>query len=297
MSNDLYQKVTDYIISQLLKIEQTGDNTNWLCPWTGTDPSVFPYNILTGAPYTGINVLLCWMSSMEHGYPTNKWMTFKQMLTYGQQHEIELSVKGEKSTKLVKVLEFKPKDAEPGDPFLKRTKVFNVFNSSQIKGLPAEVSGVEVPTPYTFTYSHADAFVKGTKATIKHHPNQAFFQNKADYIAIPPITDFKSEAHYFATLFHELGHWTGHASRLDRDQRGGKFSKAYAFEELVAEITSAFFANYFALDGSLQHVDYIQHYVTALKSDTTIVKSAASKAQKAYEFLHDLQPNKLDVAV
>ena len=81
-------------------------------------------------------------------------------------------------------------------------------------------------------------------------------------------------------------------------QFGEEFGdRTYAFEELVAEITSAFFANYFALDGSLQHVDYIQHYVTALKSDTTIVKSAASKAQKAYEFLHDLQPSKLDVAV
>lgn len=293
---ELYEEVTTFIIDRLLQIEETGDSERWLTPWKGTDVGVFPINMFTNAHYTGINVLLCWMASMHRGFPCNKWMTFKQMLQYGADNNIELSVKGEKGTKLIRVIEFKPKDSKPDDPYLKRSRSFTVFNASQIAGLTDYLDfSTDTLTPITHEYAHT--FAKATQADIRDHPNQAFYATHEDYIGRPPLDSFLSEELYIATLFHELGHWTGHKSRLDRDQTGTKRSKEYAYEELVAEITSAFFAQHFGLDGKLQHAEYLHHYINILKSDSTIIKTASADAQKAYEHLHSLQPTALDIAV
>lgn len=293
---DIYEQVTEFIINQLKQIQETGVHERWLTPWKDSNAGVYPINIYTNAPYTGINVLLCWMASFKHGFTYNKWMTFRQMLQYGADNNMELSVKGEKGTKLIRVIDWKPKDAKPDDPFLKRQKQFTVFNASQIAGLTGYKDESTSPkTPITYECAHA--FVKATQAVIKDHPNEAFYERVNDFIGRPPLDSFNSEELYIATEFHELGHWTGHKSRLDRDLEGGRNSKEYAYEELVAELNSAFFAQHFGLDGKLQHAEYLNHYINILKSDHNIIKKASADAQKAYEYLHNLQPTALDIAV
>ena len=96
---------------------------------------------------------------------------------------------------------------------------------------------------------------------------------------------FNSAALYYGVSFHELGHWTGHASRLDR-QFGKRFGdRAYAAEELVAELTSAFICAEFSINGNLQHAEYIGNWINMLKADSRAFFTAASAAQKAADFL------------
>jgi len=105
---------------------------------------------------------------------------------------------------------------------------------------------------------------------------------------MPAFEAFKSAAHFYGTAFHEIGHWTGHKSRLDRDLRHRFGERAYAAEELVAELCAAFLCAEFSLDGDLRHAGYIQHWISLLRSDRRAFFTACSKAQAAADYLRGL---------
>jgi antirestriction protein ArdC len=117
---------------------------------------------------------------------------------------------------------------------------------------------------------------------------EAYYLLGADFISLPRFDAFKSAAHFYSTAFHELGHWTGHKSRLARDLRHRFGERAYAAEELVAELCSAFLCAEFSIDGDLRNAGYIENWIGLLKADTRAFFTACSKAQAAADFLRGL---------
>ncbi len=109
-----------------------------------------------------------------------------------------------------------------------------------------------------------------------------------DFISLPRFEAFNTAAHFYATTFHELAHWTGHKSRLDRDLRHRFGEKAYAAEELVAELCAAFLCAEFSIDGDVRHAGYIQTWVGLLRTDSRAFFTACGKAQIAADYLRGL---------
>jgi antirestriction protein ArdC len=127
--------------------------------------------------------------------------------------------------------------------------------------------------------------VANTCATIRHGGNSAYYKPSEDYINMPVKSDFHHEAAYYATLLHELTHWSGSSHRLDRTY-GKRFGDtAYAFEELIAELGAAFLCEKFAVKGDLRHEGYIQSWLKALKDDNKMIFKAAAYAQKSSDYL------------
>lgn len=130
--------------------------------------------------------------------------------------------------------------------------------------------------------------MQATRADVRHGEGQAYYRPSADFVMMPAFEAFKSADHYYATMFHELGHWTGHGSRLARDLKNRFGSEAYAAEELVAELTSAFLCAEFGFDGDIRHAGYIQNWIAILKQDDRAFITAASAAQKAADYMRGL---------
>ncbi len=200
--------------------------------------------------------------------------------------------KGERGTTICYADSFVPRAARDGAgegddelrrvPFLKR---FTVFNIEQCDGLPPEI--VAPPKPIATHEKHraAEALIAATGAIIRIGGGEAFYHPREDFIRLPPGADFVSAADYYCTALHELGHWTAHPTRLSRDltQRFG--DQAYAREELIAELTSAFLCAHLGIVPQVRHAGYIDHWRTILKQDSRAIFHAASQASKAADFL------------
>ena len=282
MATNLYSDVTARILTEL-----ENGAAPWVKPWSATPGRNIPHNAATGNAYSGCNVILLWMAQGEFTSP--RWLTFKQALDLGGHVR-----KGEKSrATVVKVLnlESQPKDGETeGDRFT-TIKAYAVFNVDQCEGLPETVLN---PEPVKARHEDErdatiDEFIAASGADFRDDVggDRAYYSPSTDFIAMPAFAAFKSANNYYATAFHELAHWTGSAKRLDR-QFGKRFGdRAYAAEELVAELTSAFLCAEFNLDGELRHAGYIQNWVELLRDDARAFFTAASKAQAAAQFLRD----------
>ena len=223
--------------------------------------------------YNGINFV---QLSMMPG-STHNWLTYKQAQSVGAQVR--------KGSVGVPVIYFSPlevtdkvTDEVKKIPMLKH---YTVFNADQIDGL-------ELPAPAQRTEIEAiescEAFIKRQRAVIKFGGDRAFYTPSLDYIQLPERNQFKSTGDYYATALHELSHWTGHESRLNRDFKNKFGSEAYAFEELVAELGSAMLCAHNKIDGQLQHASYIENWLQVLKSDPKNILKASALAQKILSF-------------
>lgn len=273
MSQDIYQTVTDRIITAL----ETGA-APWLRPWRDSKAgsALEPFNALSGRPYHGINLLI--LGSMP--YADLGWLTFKQALAAGGSVR-----KGEKGTGIIFWKFQSTKDEETGKvstiPF---ARMYTVFNVAQCDGLdPAKLS---MPTAPTVGTTDMNALATKVGAVVRHGGNKAFYSTAGDFVQMPTVEAFKSDADYQSTLGHELVHWTGNAKRCNREF-GRRFGdEAYAFEELVAEIGAAFLCaqSGIAHEG-LQHTSYLAAWLKVLKADKRAIFTAASKAKEAVRFL------------
>jgi antirestriction protein ArdC len=281
MAFNLYQTVTDQILASL----QAG-TAPWVKPWAATPGRNMPFNAATGTGYSGCNVILLWMAT--HGrFARPMFLTYKQALGLGGNVR-----KGEKScATVVKVLQLRERDKTTGentDRTFTSLKAYAVFNVEQCENLPAEIINPEAPKPRHDDERDAtiEEFIAATGANFSETGgDRAFYQPSADCVRMPVFEAFKSAALYYSTAFHELGHWTGHATRCNRDF-GKRFgTKAYAAEELVAELTSAFLCAEFSINGNLQHADYIGNWISLLKDDPRAFFTAASAAQKAADYM------------
>lgn len=278
---DLYTAVTNQIIAAL-----EAGTPPWVCPWDRSHGSAIPANLTTGRPYRGINVLLLNLQQIVGGYADNRWLTFQQASKLGGRIR-----RGESGTRIVFFKLLDRDDLTASTPPRSGRKVipllrsFTVFNAAQADGLPASLTAQE-PAPEGWSpVAAADALLSGSGAHIQHGGNRAFYSPGLDLIQLPPLSSFGSPASYYSTALHELTHWTGHTSRCDRLQSACQHIEAYAFEELVAEMGSAFLNARYGLAGTLHHASYINDWLRALRNDRRLVFSAASMAQKAVDYL------------
>jgi antirestriction protein ArdC len=221
-------------------------------------------------------------------------------MTYRQASELGGQVRrGEKGSMVVYADTFKRREADTNGeeqereiPFLKS---YTVFNSEQIDGLPEHYYAQVKPAIHaTQRIEAAERFFAGTGADIRHGGGTAYYIPSSDFVQMPAFENFCDAESYYATLSHELTHWTKHPSRLAREFAGQRWgNEGYAMEELVAEMGAAFLCADLglALEPRADHAAYIASWLQVLKNDKRAVFTAASHAQRAADFLHGLQPN------
>ena len=279
----LYAEVTGRIVAEL-----EAERFPWVQPWSsaGTQPGL-PRNAATRRAYSGINILLLWGAVIERGYPCQGWLTFRQALDAGGAVR-----KGERGTTIVYADRFTPEtersraESEGGDPraipFLKR---FTVFNVAQIDGLPERFSTDVLPLPEREQVPVAEALIAATGADFRIGGSKAFYAPGLDFVQVPPQPAFRHQIDYYRTALHELGHWTGHGSRLARDLSHPFGSSDYAREELCAELASAYLCAALGIVPTVRHADYLAGWLDVLRADDRAIFRAASAGSKAADYL------------
>lgn len=257
---------------------------------------VRPYNPTTGRPYKGGNSI--WLSMQDRGDP--RWLTYKQASDAGGQVR-----KGEKGcviqylsrTATEKVLDEagRPVLGAGGKPLtktvqLERPKVFRavVFNAEQIDGMPP------LAPRRTMTDSErnerCEAILSASQVPIRHLAGDSAYYNPVkDEITVPERSQFNGTAAYYAVTLHELGHATGHSSRLNRDLSNPFGSEGYAREELRAEIASLILGEQLEIGFDPgHHAAYVRSWIGALKDDPAEIFKAAADAEKIAEYINSL---------
>ncbi len=287
--NDIYSRITNQIIADLEKGVKS-----WTKPWNGGDDNcriTMPLRH-NGEKYQGINILSLWGSAMQQGFSSANWMTFKQAKELGGQ-----VLKGEKGSLVVYANTMKHteenakgEEVEVNIPYMKG---YTVFNAEQIEGLPERYyDKPEIVANPVKRIEHAEKFFAGTGAEIRNGGHQAFYSVQHDFMKLPDIDAFNDAEDYYATLAHETTHWTRHPDRLDRDfGRKSWGDEGYAQEELVAELGAAFICADLGikLEDREDHSAYIASWLKALKNDKRAIFQAAAHAQRAVNYLHELQ--------
>jgi antirestriction protein ArdC len=290
-NSNIAQEITDSIIQQL---EQ--GTAPWVKPWSSVDVSA-PHNPASGTYYRGANFFWLTMLSSMGAYGTsNKWLTYKQAQTMGAQVTSRAKGKG------VQVIFYKPltiqgalnpETMQHDSKVIPMLKTYTVFNADFIDGLPVDDIEPAESKPEFQTLEECEQFIASTGASIKHGGTSAFYAPDLDFIQLPAREDFKSNSDYYSTVLHELSHWTGHKSRIDRDfSKSKRFGdNAYAFEELVAELGSAMLCAHLKIDGKLQHASYLNSWLKVLRADSKAILKASAEAQKILDYLNkaDLQ--------
>jgi antirestriction protein ArdC len=292
-----YKQITDRILADL----ESGV-APWAKPWKDdkgnkvTVASGFPMNFATRKQYRGINVWMLLSAAQTSNWGRNAWATFKQIEAMGGSVR-----KGSKSERVffMSKIEKEPKGEagervnENGMVEIWILKTYNVFNIDQVDGIELAEGATDYVTDLPDDTSE---LVDALDIDLRHGGNQAFFSPAGDFIAMPQPAAFDMLDAYKATLFHEMGHWTGAEKRLNREF-GKRFGdSAYAFEELVAELSAAFLAMEYGIEAKLQHASYIASWIRLLKDHEQAFFRAASEAQKALDFIREQatrQPLKL----
>lgn len=301
--SDLYQQVTDKIIAAIEK-----GTLPWRRPWrspvklTGCP---IPVNACTGRVYQGINVLLLWLAADERGFTADRWLTYRQALEVGGQVR-----KGETGSLAVlyKPLEYPLKDIndnleleDTGKPIMVRRTMIRslvLFNVTQCDGLPDSVAGI--PSTFVSTTIGETAGTKVTKQVLRildatgvkvrsFCQEYACYQPLTDEIVMPVPAQFFTDSDYWSTLLHELVHATGHQKRLNREgiiTSPRPFGDpVYAFEEMIAEMGSAFLCAVLGVYGEVQHDSYIHHWLSILKADKRALFRACRFSREAADYL------------
>ena len=280
-----YDEITRRIIAEL-----EAGRLPWVQPWDSSAvaaPLGVPKNAATGRAYSGINVLILWNAVVQHGFSCQSWLTFRQALTLGGHVR-----KGERGTTVVYADRFVPDDErrrafDMGEeaqaiPFLKR---FTLFSTDQCEGLPQDLSTAPRPVAEGSILPQVEALIRASGADVRLGGDKAFYSPDLDYVQVPLPEAYFEPINWHRTALHELGHWTGHDSRLARDLAGGFGSKRYAQEELVAEMTAAFACATLGITPTVRHADYIGAWLSVLREDSRAVVRAASAASKAADYL------------
>lgn len=287
---NLYDEITDRIIAEL-----EAGRLPWVQPWGSTGvaaPLAMPRNAATSRCYSGINVLILWGAVVARGHASQSWLTFRQALSLGGNVR-----KGERGVTVVYADRFVPdgekqRARETGEdaqavPFLKR---FTVFNIDQCEGLAEDLVPTPAPVPEGLILPEVEALIRASGADLRLGGDKAFYAPGPDYVQVPRPEAYFEPINWHRTALHELGHWSGHPSRLGRDLSGGFGSKKYAQEELVAELCAAFACASLGVAPTVRHADYIGSWLEVLREDNRAVVRAASAASKAADYLLAFRP-------
>lgn len=279
-NHDVYRKITDRLVEALKR-----GTVPWVKPYVGQG---LPRNASSGRRYSGINVWVTMLEGIANEYTSCGWVTFKQANDLGL-----LIKKGQKSTPVLFMRRVEKEDEKQW--FLARA--YSVFNLDQLRDMEdgsGLLAKVRADTDVEFAHDPVQAcedMVMKTGAHIKHVqgnpvlPAIPAYIGSADVIEMPKRNKFISAEQYYATLFHELVHWTGHLDRLDRDLTTRFGSPEYAAEELVAELGAAFLAHRFGFDVVTYSAQYLSTWLGAIKENPSFLIACASAASKAAEYL------------
>lgn len=323
---DVHEAITQKIIAAI----EAGAGT-FEMPWHRPGVAfTLPKNASTDKAYRGSNILSLWIDADAKKFEHQVWATYKQYAELGAQVR-----KGERGSLIVKYGEWVPKENASGQAKGKQqsaasngpsngteadddgkrlfAKAAWVFNIDQVDA-PAELRQRLLPAAVqrpdlTTRLAHVDAFIAATGAEFREGGQRAFYRHRdsrgdGDFIQMPPRDLFAGTAtstpteSYESTRLHELTHWVGAEHRLNR-KFGERFGdKDYAFEELVAELSSAFLCAELQITNSprLDHAQYCASWLEVLKGDTKAIFTAASLATRAVEYLNGLQPKTVDAA-
>jgi antirestriction protein ArdC len=276
-ANDLFEKVTNDLVAAI----ESGAK-GWKMPWHRLGSAGLPHSI-DARPYRGWNALVLSMVAVERGW-SSTWATYRGW----QRHDCQVR-KGERGTQVVlwKPIENKT-DSDDGNG--KRSmfaRAFTVFAAEQVEG----GHGLTQPTderPTTERIADAERYFERVGADVVTGGDQACYVPSLDQIRLPHVEQFDQAEHYYSTAAHEHAHWSGHASRLDRDLSGRFGEHAYGAEELVAELSAAFWCAQFGLEQATRHdhAAYLGDWLAILKADTRALVTACSKAQHAVDYLN-----------
>jgi antirestriction protein ArdC len=281
-TSTIYENVTRKIVQAIEKGAGTFE-----MPWHAMVDR--PLNALTENKYQGINTLQLWVASQLEGYELPYWASYKQWQKLGAQVR-----RGEKAQLVVyyenRTEETRDEKGQIVENSYAVCRTSTAFNVAQVDGWTAPVMNM---SDKTVSLEQAEALVKASGASIKQGGSEACYYPKGDYIQMPARKFFKDSATrsategYYGTLLHELTHWTGHPSRCNRDLKGRFGTEAYAMEELVAELGSAFLCADLKLTQEVRpdHAQYVASWLQVLKSDPKAIFTAASKAAYAADFL------------
>ena len=314
MSNYLatYEKITNQVIEMSL----SDGLPLWRKPWKASGGSMFPMSIATGHPYRGINVFMLAFEQMAKGYRSHHWGTYKQLAKLSGAVEEKHGKRtvwvhpegkpfgvreGQKGTHIVfwKQLRIEEWDDAKGKNVIKRIPMlreFVVFNTDQChpETLPEKFQPVAPEDEPMSTFdpiAEAQAIVDGYEITTYHDGgNRAYYSPSLDEIHLPAQESFAIPAEYYSTRFHEMGHSTGHASRLHRDgivENHFFGDELYSKEELVAEMTAAMLAGIAGIENVTLNnsASYLKHWVAKLKEEPKMLIQAAAQAQKACDLI------------
>lgn len=293
---DHRQEVTDSIISLL---EQ--GVAPWQKPWEGIG---IPINPTTEKAYRGGNAVHLMATALQRGYEDPRWMTYKQAWENDWQVK-----KGEKGTR-IEFWEVKSGSDEKNEPTQPPAngqekqerrfihKIYTVFNAQQIEGIPPHVP--KERTPFDAVEA-GERILASSGANIRHdQADRCFYHRGTDSIHLTPKDAFKDAPGYYGTALHELSHWTGHPSRLNRSTLNESYrfgDPTYAREELRAELASVFLAAETGIphDPST-HAAYVGSWIEALRNDKNEIFRAAHDASTAADFVLSLDRERANAA-
>lgn len=288
---DAYKLVTDQIVEAL-----EAGFVPWHKPWRTSGAGDAPMSLSTRKPYRGVNVFILGINSHLRGYSSRWWGTYKQITERGGQVR-----RGEKATAIVFWRIFE--SGEKGSDEYRKVPVlryYSVFNLEQC-------DGIEDPTPLQIDeeiepLDECDRIVDGYLSrsaglVLLNGGDSAFYHPTLDRVQMPKLGQFESADHYYGALFHEMGHSTGHESRLKRFKDMGALasfgSPDYSEEELVAEMTAAFVCGAAGIDVNVPHrAGYIQGWLSVFQGDTKVLVKAAGRAQRAADLILGVEPSK-----
>lgn len=287
---DHYQEVTDRIIAAL-----EAGTPPWRRPW---DPDkaggpAMPRNAATGQRYRGINVLTLGMSGLAFCSGDPRWATYKQAEDRGWQVR-----RGERGTTgyFFKRLELRddsrPEDDEDAVRRIPLLRAFTLFHASQIDGIPAYVPPTVAEAPWRAPEA-AEIILANSGAVVRIGGERAFYSLATDHIQMPPQAAFATALGYCGVLIHEMSHWTGASSRLNRDLRNSFGSHDYAREELRAEIGQVMVCAELGIadcDFS-NNAAYVASWLEKLRSDRKEIFRAAADAQRIADYLLAFHPD------
>ena len=266
----------------------------WQRGWDKPEGSELPpYNPVTGTRYRGLNSFMLSCEGTERGYVDPRWTTYR-----GAKKTDAQVRKGEKGV-CVEYWKFPTKQQEERHAAALKAGqepkklhiihcVYTVFNAEQIEGMPSLESELKKVNEWE-ACSRAESLLKASGARIEHRSGiRAFYRRSEDLIVLPKQTQFHSPEAYYSTALHELGHWTGHESRLDRSElmKGNFGSAEYAKEELRAEMTSV------TVNGILRlphdpnsHASYVASWIKTLEDNPNELRHAARDAGRMSDYI------------
>lgn len=279
MRQTIYETITQQIVTA---IEEGADL--YKMPWHRSRCDITnPRNVSTSRSYRGLNIITLWMIAEAKQYRSGTWATYQQWAEKGAQVR-----KGEKSASVFFWKNLRESDEAQTESEEGRARfvarAYSVFNADQVDGYEAPI----VPQlSEEERIAHAEEFFSKIPAQLAHGGNQACYAPGLDRVLMVPFNQFKTPTAYYSVLAHELTHWSGAKTRLDRDLSGRFGSESYAVEELVAELGAAFIAGSLGLpsDPRADHAPYIATWLKVLKNDSRAIFTAASKAQAAADYL------------